>query len=42
MTGVVGSSGDWLADLQNVTAIVIGSHGCLMCMSRFSEGSMVR
>lgn len=42
MTGVVGSSGDRLADLRNVTAVVIGSHGRLTCMSRFSEGGMVR
>ena len=37
MTGVVGRSDDGLADLQNVLAFVIGSHGHLMCMSSFKE-----
>ena len=31
MTGVVGSSGDGLADLWNILAFVIGSHGRLTC-----------
>lgn len=37
MTGVVGRSDDGLADLWNVLAFVIGSHGRLTCTSSFKE-----
>ena len=37
MTGVVGRSDDGLADLWNILAFVISSHGHLTCTSSFKE-----